>query len=84
LDQFVYEGFFEEILIVDEVIEQGKPGEVFQNSFVGDHGGVEFVAELVEDDAEAFETLLSDSGHREERVVEYTESVGGHKEDWKP
>lgn len=43
----------DEILPMDEVVEEGQSGEILDDAFVGDHGGVEFVAELVEDDAGA-------------------------------
>ena len=45
------------------MIEQGDAGEILDDAFVRDHGGVHFVLKLVEDDAGADESFGADGIH---------------------
>lgn len=60
---------------MDEVVEQRDAGEAFDDAFVGDHGGVEFVGELVQIDAGADEAAGADGGDGQQDVVERAELV---------
>ena len=73
----------DEILLVDEVVDEWEAGEFFDEAFVGDHGGVEFVIELIEDDAGAFQAFGADGIDAEEGVVEGAEAVGDDEDDRK-
>ena len=59
----------DEILLVDEVVDEWEAGEFFDEAFIGDHGGVEFVIELIEDDAGALEAFGADGIDAEKGVV---------------
>lgn len=67
---------------MDDVIKERDIGKGFEDTFVGDHGGVHFVFELVEDDTGAGEAFGFDSGEGEEDVVEGTEAVSRDEDDW--
>ncbi len=71
----------DEILLVDEVVDEWEAGEFFDEAFVGDHGGVEFVIELVEDDAGALQAFCADGIDAEEGVIECAEAVGDDEDD---
>lgn len=62
---------------MDEVLQQRDAGDIFEHALVGDHGGVEFVSELVEDDAGAGEAHGADGVEGEQDVIECAETVGG-------
>lgn len=72
----------DEILLVDEVVDEWEAGEFFDEAFIGDHGGVEFVIELIEDDAGALQAFRADGIDAEEGVVEGAEAVGDDEDDW--
>ena len=65
------------------MVDEWKAGEFFDEAFVGDHGGVEFVIELVEDDAGALKALGADCIDAEEGVVEGAEAVADDEDDRK-
>ena len=60
---------------MDDVVEQGDAGEILDDAFVGDHGGVHFVLELVEDDAGAGEAARANGIHGEDDVIERSEFI---------
>ncbi len=67
----------DEVLAVNEVIEEGDAGEFFDHSFIGDHGGIKFVLELVEDDASTGQALCFNGIDGELDVIEGAKLVGG-------
>ena len=71
----------DEILLVNEVVDERDTSELLDEAFVGDHGGVEFVVELVEDDAGALQAFGADGIDAEEGVVEGAEAVGDDEDD---
>lgn len=71
----------DEVLLMDEVVDEREAGEFLDEAFVGDHGGVEFVVELVEDDAGALQAFGADGFDAEQGVVEGAEAVGGDEND---
>lgn len=72
----------DKVLSMDEVVEEGDLGEIFDDAFVGDHGRVEFIAELIEDEADAGEAFGADRVQSEQDVIERSELVGRHQQHW--
>ena len=66
---------------MDEVVDEWEAGELFDEAFVGDHGGVEFVIELIEDDAGALQAFGADGIDAEDGVIECAEAVGDDEDD---
>ena len=64
------------------MVDEREAGEFFDEAFVGDHGGVEFVIELIEDDAGALQTFRADGIDAEEGVIECAGAVGDDEDDW--
>lgn len=63
------------------MVDERDAGEFFDEAFVGDHGGVEFIVELVEDDAGALQAFGADGFNAEQSVVEGAEAVGDDEYD---
>jgi hypothetical protein len=69
-------------VVVEDFGENGDIGEgLAEDLGVGDGGGVEFVFEVVEDEALEGEAAIADGFGGEESVVEGAEAVGDDEED---
>ena len=63
------------------MVDERGAAEFFDQAFVGDHGGVEFVVELVENDAGAVQAFGAYGLDTEQCVVEGAKAVGDDEND---